>query len=154
MNSLVRKKKRGKYTQKQFIRAMKGTGGIKSAIAKKLGCEWLTVQKYIKEYPKIYDAWLAEKEIILDMGESVLFSLVKNEDLSAVKYLLSTQGKERGYGNSQEIELTGNKDKPIVMGKANIDELSSSERRSKVIQILKDNGGLKDIEQSDGAKAV
>ena len=98
-------KRTRKYKTKEFVKAIKGTGGIKTAIAKRLGCEWNTVTKYIKENEEIRSAWQAEKESILDLGEASLYSLVKKKDLAAIKYLLSTQGKERGYGDQQRVDI-------------------------------------------------
>ena len=37
------------------------------------------------------------------MAEGKLFKAVQGEDLQAVKYLLSTKGKRRGYTERQEI---------------------------------------------------
>lgn len=37
------------YTAAQFIEAIPGTGGIISAIAKRVGCDWITAKKYITE---------------------------------------------------------------------------------------------------------
>ena len=92
-----------KYTAQQFISAMPKTGGVISAIAKKVGCNWHTADKYIKGKPTIYRAWMDEKETILDMGEMALFNSVRKEEAWAVKYLLSTQGKRRGYVERQEV---------------------------------------------------
>ena len=91
------------YTAQQFIAAMPQTGGVVSAIAKKIGCTWHTADKYIKSKPTVYRAWLDEKEAILDMGEMSLFKSVREGDAWAVKYLLATQGKRRGYVERQEV---------------------------------------------------
>jgi hypothetical protein len=86
-----------KFSQKKVIKALEGTGGIISALAKNLDCTWLTAQAYIKNFPKVERAWLDEKEKILDIGEGALYALVSARDLGAVKYLLSTLGKKRGF---------------------------------------------------------
>ena len=94
-----------KFTIKQFIKAIKGTGGIKNQIAKRLKCSRPTVNKYIKENEEIRDMWLSEREGALDTIESNLFVMAKNFDLNAIKFFLSTQGKERGYGDSRQFEV-------------------------------------------------
>jgi hypothetical protein len=90
------------FTAKQFIDVIPGTGGIISTIAKRAGCEWHTAKKYIDNHPTIHRAWLDEKELVLDVAESSLITLVKDGDFPAIKYYLSTQGKHRGYTERQE----------------------------------------------------
>lgn len=95
------------YTAQQFIDAMPGTGGVISAIARKVGCTWHTADKWIKTRPTVNIAWQAERESILDMGEMALFKSVKDGEQWAVKYLLSTLGKKRGYTERAEVEVSG-----------------------------------------------
>ena len=91
------------YTAEQFIRAIPGTGGIITAIAKKVGCDWYTAKKYITEYATIKRAYDAEKETVKDVVESSLITKAKDGESWAVKYYLSTQAKDRGYVERQEI---------------------------------------------------
>ena len=100
---MARPKGSNGYTAQQFITAIPGTGGIITAIAKRVGCNWSTAQKYILNYPTVAAAWQDERESILDMGESSLFLKVKDGEAWAVKYLLSTLGKRRGYVERQEL---------------------------------------------------
>jgi hypothetical protein len=90
------------FTAKQFIDVIPGTGGIISTIAKRIGCDWHTAKKYIDNFPTIHRAYQDERELVLDVAESNLITLVKDSDFSAIKYYLSTQGKHRGYTERQE----------------------------------------------------
>ena len=102
--------KPNQYTAKQFIDNIPGTGGIITSIARKVGCKWHTAKKYIEGYPTINRAYQDECEIILDLAESELIKTIKRGEQWAVKYLLSTKGKGRGYTEKSEYEHTGKVD--------------------------------------------
>ena len=93
------------FTAAQFIAAIPGSGGIVTQIAKKVGCSWNTARKYIDNHPSVQQAYNDECEAILDMAEAALFKQVSQEEAWAVKYLLATKGKGRGY--TERTELTG-----------------------------------------------
>jgi len=99
------------YTAQQFIEAIPGTGGIVSAIARKIGCEWNTVKAYLDKYPTVRAAYLAECEAMLDLAESTVLKNIKDGDTSDAKWYLTKKGKGRGYGDA--VELTGAKGGPI-----------------------------------------
>ena len=93
-----------------FKKAVKGTGGIYSTIADKLGVCRQTVSKYLKDNLKARQLLESEQERITDSAEGVLFKkIVKEEDMNAVKYYLSTKGKKRGYVEKTEVsnEVSG-----------------------------------------------
>lgn len=96
-------KGRNKYTAEQFIKAIPGTGGIITAIAKKVGCEWNTAKHYIYNHSTIKRAYDNECESMLDMAESELFMAVKGGRDWAIKYTLSTKGKSRGFVERNEV---------------------------------------------------
>ena len=94
------------FTADDFIKAIPGTGGIVTAIARRLGCDWDTAKKYITRYPTIARAYAAEKEMVKDIVESSLITKAKEGESWAVKYYLSTQAKDRGYIERQEVDMT------------------------------------------------
>ena len=94
------------FKAEDFIRAIPGSAGIITSIAHRVDCTWHTAKKYCTEYPTVKRVYDAEKEGILDLAELELIKKVKGGDLGAIKYLLSTQGKERGYGDSMEHKGT------------------------------------------------
>lgn len=102
------------FTAQQFIEAIPGTGGVISLIAKKIPCTWHTAARYIANFPTIQQAYNDEVESILDMAEAQLFNAVKGGDFPAIKYLLSTKGKKRGYYEKQEHDVGGKDGQPIT----------------------------------------
>ena len=93
-----------KYTQKQFIDAIKGSGGIITTIARNVGCTRDTAAKWINDEtkPKVRQAYINEKESMLDMAEGVLFKNIQKGDSQDAKWVLSRLGKSRGYVERQE----------------------------------------------------
>lgn len=111
-------KKPDQYKAQEVIEAIQGSGGIVSTIAKRLGTNWLTVRRYIDNYPTIKAAFDAERESLLDIAESVLANNIKLAlkqqqeggglaDSTDAKWALSRLGKHRGFSDKQEVELSG-----------------------------------------------
>jgi len=124
----------------QFIEAIQGTGGIKTTIAARLGCNWHTVDKWCRTVPSVKAAYEDECERMLDVAESVVLQALRDDlkvrvevrkkdgtvtmhmaakpldpptRLQMVRYYLSTKGKHRGY--SERTEVTGDDGGPIVI---------------------------------------
>lgn len=95
------------YSARRFIEAIPGSAGIIAVIAKRVGCEWHTAKKYIERLPSVKRAYEDECENTLDLGEAKLIEAVRNGEPWAVKYLLSTKGRKRGYVERQERETVG-----------------------------------------------
>lgn len=93
------------YNAQQFIDAIPGTGGIVSAIARKVQCDWETAKKWIDNYPTVKRAYDAECESMLDLAESTILRSIKDGDTSDAKWYLTKKGKHRNYGDS--VVLTG-----------------------------------------------
>ena len=110
---------KNQFTADDFIKAIPGTGGIVTAIARRLGCDWDTAKKYITRYPTIARAYAAEKETVKDIVESSLITKAKEGESWAVKYYLSTQAKGRGYIEKQEIDHGGQVTIKVVYGDRN-----------------------------------
>lgn len=93
-----------KKTDNAILEAIKGSGGIMSTIARKLGVTWHTADSWIRESGELMEALKDEKETILDMAESTLLTKIKEGDEQSAKWYLSKIGKLRGYGDSVAIE--------------------------------------------------
>lgn len=91
-------------TDVAILEAIKGSGGIMSTIARKLGVTWHTADSWIRESGELMEALKDEKETILDMAESTLLQKIKEGDEQSAKWYLSKIGKLRGYGDSVAIE--------------------------------------------------
>lgn len=91
------------YKKEHFIEAIKGSGGFKTTVAKRLGCSYTLVQIRLKEDPELQALLDEEFEVQLDNAETVLQELINEKTPSAVYFYLKTRGKHRGYVERQEI---------------------------------------------------
>ena len=86
------------YTEKKVIAAIKGSGGIVTTIANRLGAEWHTAKKLTEKWESTKQAVRDERETILDMSESTVLKSIKEGNTQDAKWLLSSLAKDRGYG--------------------------------------------------------
>lgn len=96
-----------KINQKTFKKALVGSGGNQSTIAKKLEVSRAAITKFLNKNPKIKELVEIEGEIVIDISEDNIDSRIvnqKNVEDSKWKLLHSKRGKERGYGIKQELE--------------------------------------------------
>lgn len=97
-------KKGEKYTAAQMIDAIKQTKGMLTVAARKLGCDPVTIYRYVREYPTVAAAVKEARESVTDMAELALYKAIQDGEGWAVCFYLKTQGKGRGYVERQEIE--------------------------------------------------
>jgi hypothetical protein len=106
--------RREQYTKPQFIKAIPGSGGIISTIAKRIGCDWATVKRRLDLDEELMELFQSERETVLDLAESVLITNIQlaakqqkqlgvPADTGDSKWILSRTGKHRGYSERQEI---------------------------------------------------
>ena len=107
--------KRQKCTQEEILKAIKGSKGITTQVAKRLGVSWDTAQKYINSNNTNKTAFKNERESVLDLAESVIHKSITNGNTQDAKWLLSTLGKKRGYGDSEPVAETDNEIKIVVV---------------------------------------
>ena len=105
----ITKAVRYKMTDEKVIAAIKNSGGVMSTISKKLGVDWNTADKYIRKSRKWHKLLHYEIEFILDACEINLFDEAVNKKESwAIRFLLATKGKHRGYIQGTDITTKGN----------------------------------------------
>lgn len=92
-----------KFTAQQMIDAIRGSRGIKSVAARRLGCVRQTVDRYIRDYPTVREVYEEERESLVDLAEAKLLESVNNSEWPAIKFVLVTLGKDRGYVERQEV---------------------------------------------------
>ena len=116
---------RTKFTAKQFIEAIKGSGGIISTIASRVGCDWNTAQKYIATYPSVQSAYQDELEKVNDMAVGVLMKSMHDGDVASAKWWLARKRKDE-IGDSATVELGNAKGQPLkvteIVIKKQVDE--------------------------------
>jgi hypothetical protein len=93
---------RDRYTQQRVIDAIVQARGIKTTAAESLGCSRQTITNYLDRYPAVKAAYDEANESTLDLAESKLIALVEKEEWPAIRFLLVTKGKDRGYVERQE----------------------------------------------------
>ena len=93
-----------RISNKRFNEAVKDTGGILTLVSKRLNISRQSLYNFLKKNPEKRKVLKQEREKIIDLGEGSLFNQVKNQEAWAVKFLLKTVGKERGYYEKQEVE--------------------------------------------------
>lgn len=96
-----------RYTVAQVLEAISGTGGLKTRIAARLGCDHTTVTNYIKRYSTVARAWEAEKQRVDDIAEGSHIAKLEQGDSAHVLFHLKTRCKDRGYGEKIEHSVDG-----------------------------------------------
>jgi IS30 family transposase len=98
-----------KINLKNWEKAIYNTRGIITSIARNLDVDRGTVYKFLKKNKKARQMLEDEKEKVYDVAESVLYQKLAEKDMNAVRLLLlnNKRGRERGYGESREVNMTG-----------------------------------------------
>ena len=117
-NSKVRKEEKGKERRSRISdalveKAIKGSYGNISFIARRIGVSRMTVYRRIYASPKLLELFEEETQTLVDNAENELMALMNpatNEDprtrLEAVKFFLDRRGKSRGWGTQQEVSIS------------------------------------------------
>lgn len=105
-----------KPTDAEIAEALLASGGIVTAAVawlaknKHIKAERSTIAKRIQRTPALEEARQEATEMMLDVAEDKLMSLLNSGDRAAIFFFLKCKGKKRGYIERQETELfnTGN----------------------------------------------
>jgi len=97
-----------RYTTGEVIEALRKARGIKAVAAKLLGCDRHTVDNYITRHPTVARAYEEQRQTIVDIAEGQLVKKLDAGEWPAVRYTLSTLGRDRGYVERVEQQVTGN----------------------------------------------
>lgn len=99
-----------RYTAAQMIEAIRTSKGLKSRAARRLGCDWATVDKYCKDFPAVQEAYHETREKLLDLAESKFRKKIAQGFWPAIRFGLATIGKHRGYTERIEQVLISRSD--------------------------------------------
>jgi len=141
---VAKRGRKQKFTAQEIIRAIEGTGGIKVAIAKRLGCSRHTVDNYIQRYATVRQAYEDEIGVVGDFAESVLVQNIRLAyqrqtqekapvDASDAKWYL--ERKRRGYSRKFEAMLQN-----VDMGNLSVEQLDRLAKGEDPIAVLADSG--------------
>ena len=93
------------FSKKEVLKAVGGSAGIMSTVARRLSCDWHTAARYCNKWKETKIALADESEKVLDLAEAKLYEAIDSGDVQSAKWLLSTKGKKRGF--SERHEITG-----------------------------------------------
>ncbi len=98
--------RRTTYTVKQFADAIPGCGGIVFTVAKRVGCDWRTANKWIQTHPTLRQAFDDECETVNDLAESVIIKSIQAGDTADAKWWISRKRREQ-FTERREVEHQG-----------------------------------------------
>ena len=95
-----------KLSKKKVREAISGSMGIYAVIASKCNVSRAAVTKFLQKEKNenLVEEINEEREKLIDVGERKLIELINAGNFNAIKLLLTTKGKDRGYIEKQEIE--------------------------------------------------
>lgn len=107
MASTNRKGGRGakKYTKKQMETALRKANGMVYLASQQLGCAYNTMRNWIERYPELQAIVEEESGQVLDAAERRLYEAILRGEPWAIKFALSTKGRDRGYGERKDHRL-------------------------------------------------
>ena len=97
---------KNKYTLEQIKDAVTKAGGFISIACKSLGCTRRTIYNYLEKYPELKEVVADIREHYLDIAEASLIQKVKDGKTPELLFYLKTQGKNRGYVEKQQLDLS------------------------------------------------
>ena len=116
----------GRLTVKGVADKLREFQGNQAAVARAFGVDRSRITQYMAAHPELAAVKQEAEEAILDHAESALYRAVLQGELSAVKWLLATKGKGRGYVERQEV--TGSDGGPVqVRHQVDLTELTDDE---------------------------
>lgn len=102
---------KAKLSPEDVLLALRRTNGIQAAAAILLGVHRNTIANYIRAHPEVKEEYDSQRETFVDLAEQKLFEKVKDGDWNAIRFVLATLGKNRGY--SERSEVTGADGAPL-----------------------------------------
>ena len=92
-----------RLSKKLVVEALTNTKGAVYLAANALGCSHTAIYDYINKYPDIATLKEFFDEEVSDIAVLKLRDAVLHSEPWAIKYHLSTKGKNRGYVERQEV---------------------------------------------------
>ena len=119
------RRKKGWKTDEQYLEAIEKSDGVMSTVAEILGITRNSVYAKFKNNPHLKEAYDAKQEAVVDVAESELLKLIKAGDFQAIKFFLSSsaKGRERGYGDTLQINTKVEKTTNWNLQVLGVDEL-------------------------------
>lgn len=91
-----------KLTKEQVAEALRKNSGAVYLTARALGVGPKTIYNYLERYPEVKEVKEAAEGTLTDTAELKLYDAVLRGEWEAVKFVLRTKGKGRGYVERME----------------------------------------------------
>ena len=95
-----------RLTEEQILKAIKGSFGIMTTIAKRLGIDRNTALKYVNQNEATRQALINEQEACGDLAETKLLKLLNDGDGQSIRWYLGRKFAARGYSEKIETKDT------------------------------------------------
>lgn len=102
-----------KIQKSELKKAIEGSGGYISNIAKKLNVDWHTAKKYIDKH-RLQEFLKIEDEKLNDVAEMKLIDNIKSGDTTAIIFRLKTKARDRGYVEQRDYRIQLDEEKKRV----------------------------------------
>lgn len=96
-----------KIKESDIETALRATHGNILMSAQALGCDRNTIYARIAQSPHLQQVKEESRETVIDIAESNIHKAVESGDISASKYILGTIGRNRGYIEKHDVEVSG-----------------------------------------------
>ena len=104
-----------KPTANELIDKIREARGNISAMARAYGVSRKSVYNWIDSYETAKQELADQRELVVDVAESVLFRKVVDGELNAVFYTLNNMAEARGRGwGKKEMDITSGGEKIVV----------------------------------------
>ncbi len=113
------------FTKEQILEAISGVRNM-SHLAQRLGCSYYTAKKYANKWECTKEAFHIEWEKEKDWAESQLHKRIKEGDVRCLLYFLSRMAKDRGWGESMEINSNQSINGLVIIRHAGIEDEEDS----------------------------
>lgn len=87
-----------------FLLALEKSAGVITPAAKAVGVSREAISQWRREDKDFDDKIRAVNDIALDFAETALMKNIQAGDTQAIKFYLSTKGRDRGYVEKQVID--------------------------------------------------
>ncbi len=102
--------------------ALKATHGNYMLAAKMIGCSRALIWSRVKASPELQNLVNDERAGFVDIAEGALYTATLDGEAWAVQFTLRNLGKERGYVERQQQEITGKDGGPVEIIRSMTDE--------------------------------
>ena len=113
---------------------LKTTSGNLKMAAESLGCSRQALHLRVNKSKELQQIIHDERQGVIDVAESALYNKVLDGDMRAIEFTLRTIGKDRGYVEKRQEEITGKDGGPLE----HTHQINVPEEVKKVAHLLPD----------------